>query len=68
MRAFWKIYGLVQALIGAGYSALAIVNWVTSNKVPEPPNVAELVYGHIFVLFFPLFLAGSGIYIFRHSK
>jgi len=68
MRNFWKIFGLFFTALGSASTAFVIIDWITSEKVPQPPNIAELVYGRIIMIAFSLFMTGGGFNIFRHSK
>jgi hypothetical protein len=60
---FWKIWGIIQAVVGAGSSALQIVNLYRYQTIPEPPNITEA----FIILYITIAVSIGGIYIFKKS-
>jgi hypothetical protein len=60
----WKIWGIIQAVVGAGTSALQIVNLYKYQTIPDPPNITEA----FILLYVTIALSAHGIYIFKNAK
>jgi hypothetical protein len=69
MKIFGKIFGGFYGVFGAIVSILDLLDFVEVVKIfPEPPEVNELIYGHIVVFFLGVFMSGMGVYIFMKSR
>lgn len=68
MRKFWQIYGACQAIAGAISSVFLIIQLFVLQKIPQPPNIADLIQEDAILLVITVCLTGSGIYFFRKPE